>query len=59
MLACHDEVVVECDAEQAVKVKTWMEKAMSDGMNVILNDRAEVHVSVEVEARISESWGGG
>jgi hypothetical protein len=32
---------------------------MLEGMDVVLNGRAEVHVSVEVEALISESWGGG
>jgi len=25
---CHDEKVVECEAEQAADAKAWMEKAM-------------------------------
>jgi len=32
VLFCHDNVVVECDAEQAGDVKAWLEKAMIDGM---------------------------
>ncbi len=31
VLVCHDEVVVECDAEQAADVKAWLEKAMIKG----------------------------
>jgi hypothetical protein len=33
---CHDEVVVECDAEQAEDVKAWLAKTMIEGMNTIL-----------------------
>jgi hypothetical protein len=32
VLVCHDEVVVECCAEQAGEAKIWLEKAMVDGM---------------------------
>jgi DNA polymerase I-like protein with 3'-5' exonuclease and polymerase domains len=59
VLVCHDEIVVECDAEQVEDVSTWLESALAGGMDVILNGRAEVHVPVEVEPRISESWRGG
>ena len=59
VLACHDEVVVECDAERAGEVKTWLEKAMIGGMEVVLNGTNEASVSVEVEARIARSWGEG
>jgi DNA polymerase-1 len=59
VLVCHDEIVVECAAEQAADAKAWLQKAMVEGMDVVLNGRAEVHVSVEVDALISESWGGG
>jgi len=59
VLVAHDEIVVECIAEQAEGVRTWLESAMVEGMDVILNGRTEVHVPIEVEARISESWGGG
>jgi DNA polymerase-1 len=54
---CHDEVVVECDAEHAANAKAWLEKAMIEGMDAILNKRGGVHVPVEVEARIARSWG--
>jgi len=49
----------ECDAEQAMDVKDWLEKAMVEGMNTVLNGTDEVDVPVEVEARIATSWGEG
>src|SRR5688572_14335168 len=59
VLVCHDEVVVECDAEQAADTKAWLQKAMIEGMDAITNGRDEVQVPVEVEARIARSWGEG
>ena len=56
VLVCHDEVVVECTAEQAVDTKAWLEKAMIEGMNAILRSAGDVRVSVEVEDRIARSW---
>jgi DNA polymerase-1 len=58
VLVCHDEVVVECDAEQAADAKAWLEKAMIEGMEAIINGTDEEHVPVEVESRIARSWGG-
>jgi DNA polymerase-1 len=57
VLVCHDEVVVECEAEQAADVRAWLEKAMIEGMEEVLNGTDEVHVPVEVEVRIARSWG--
>jgi DNA polymerase I len=31
VLVCHDEVVVECAAEQAADAKAWLKKAMIEG----------------------------
>jgi len=59
VLVCHDEVVVECDAEQAADVKAWLDRTMIEGMDVVLNGMDEGHVPVEVEARIARSWGEG
>jgi hypothetical protein len=56
VLVCHDEVVVECDAEQADEAKEWLEKAMIEGMAAVINGTDEVNVSVEVEARIARRW---
>jgi len=42
-----------------VDVKFWLERAMIEGMDVVLNDTDEVDVPVEVEARIARSWGEG
>jgi DNA polymerase I-like protein with 3'-5' exonuclease and polymerase domains len=57
VLICHDEVVVECDAEQAADAKAWLEKVMIEGMYDVMNSAGEVCVPVEVEARIARSWG--
>jgi DNA polymerase-1 len=57
VLVCHDEIVVECGAEQAVDAKAWLEKAMIEGMEAVLNGTDEVGVPVEAEARIARSWG--
>src|SRR3712207_2681719 len=59
ILVCHDEVVVECDLEQAADAKAWLKKAMIEGMEAVLNGTDQVDVLVEVEARISTSWGEG
>jgi len=59
VLVCHDEVVVECEAEQAADVEAWLEKAMIEGMKAVLNDTDEAHIPVEVEARIAISCGEG
>jgi DNA polymerase-1 len=59
VLLCHDEVVVECDAKQAVDAQVWLETAMIEGMGAFLNGTEEVDVAVEVEARIARSWGEG
>jgi DNA polymerase I-like protein with 3'-5' exonuclease and polymerase domains len=59
VLVRHDEVVVECETEQAEDVRAWLEKAMIEGIEAIMQGRGEVNVPVEVEARISRSWGDG
>jgi DNA polymerase-1 len=59
VLVCHDEVVVECGAKQVTDAKAWLEGAMIEGMDTVLNSTDEVHVPVEVEARIARSWGEG
>jgi len=59
VLVCHDEVVVECDAEKAADAKVWLEKAMIEGMETVLNGTDEVDVPVEAEARIARGWGDG
>jgi DNA polymerase-1 len=58
-VACvHDEIVVECDEVEAEKAKAWLEKAMIDGMDEVLNS-PEVggpRVPVEVETQIGKTW---
>src|SRR5215217_6092345 len=56
VLVCHDEVVVECDTQQAADAKAWLEKAMIEGMDAVMNGTDEVDIPVEVEARIGRSW---
>jgi DNA polymerase-1 len=55
VLVCHDEIIVQCDTEQAAGTRVWLEKAMIEGMESVLNGMNEVDVPVEVEAWISKS----
>jgi DNA polymerase I-like protein with 3'-5' exonuclease and polymerase domains len=55
--ACHDETVAEVDIDQAEEAKEWLEKAMVEGIEVVLNGTDEVHIAVKLEARIARSWG--
>jgi len=59
VLVCHDEVVVECKAEQATDAKSWLERAMVEGMETVLNNTSTYGVPVEVESRVASSWGEG
>jgi DNA polymerase I len=34
VLVCHDEVVIECDANQAEDIRAWLEMMMIEGMDV-------------------------
>jgi DNA polymerase I-like protein with 3'-5' exonuclease and polymerase domains len=56
ILAVHDEIVVECDADKAEQTKEWLVKAMKDGMDAVVN-ADEPHVPIEVEVTVSETWG--
>jgi len=58
-VACvHDEILVECDEDEAKKVKAWLEKAMIDGMDGVLNGPTVggPRVPVEVETQIGKTW---
>jgi hypothetical protein len=37
ILAVHNESVVECDEKDAEKAEAWLEKAMIDGMDEVVN----------------------
>jgi DNA polymerase-1 len=41
VIVCHDEIVVECDAEQATVAKAWLERAMTEGMDTVLTYAVE------------------
>lgn len=56
ILAVHDELVVECDEEDAEKAKAWLVKAMKDGMDAVVNV-SEPRVPIEVEASVAQTWG--
>jgi DNA polymerase I-like protein with 3'-5' exonuclease and polymerase domains len=59
ILVCHDEALVECDVERAVDAKAWLEKAMIEGVNAVMNSTVTAPISVKVDARIARSWGEG
>jgi hypothetical protein len=56
VIVCHDEVVVKCDAEQAANAKAWVEEAMIEGMDAVLNSASQTNVPVGVESRVASSW---
>jgi DNA polymerase I-like protein with 3'-5' exonuclease and polymerase domains len=53
VIACHDELVVECDADQAESVSAWLRQAVVDGMAPLI-----APAPVVVEVSISRSWAG-
>jgi DNA polymerase I len=53
VLAVHDEVVVEADANQADAVVVWLKKAMVDAMAPLIDP-----VPVEVDVKVGATWGG-
>ena len=42
--------------EWGAQAKGWLEKAMIEGMDTVLNSTEEVCVPVEVEGRLARSW---
>jgi DNA polymerase-1 len=53
VLAVHDEIIIEADADQAEAAAGWLKQAMLDGMSPLLDP-----VPVEVEAKVGRTWGG-
>jgi DNA polymerase-1 len=53
VLAVHDEIVVEADADEADAVAAWLKQAMLDGMAPLIDP-----VPVEVEVAVARTWGG-
>ncbi len=49
----HDEIVVECDRDQAEEARAWVMDAMRSGMETVLH-----RVPAEVEATICSDWSG-
>jgi DNA polymerase-1 len=53
VLCVHDEIVVECDEQDAEEARAWLVTAMQQGMQSFLR-----RVPVEVEAVIVKDWSG-
>jgi DNA polymerase-1 len=51
VLVIHDEIVVECDADQIEAVMAWLRQAMIDGMAPLIHP-----VPVEVEIKVGTTW---
>jgi DNA polymerase-1 len=54
VLAVHDEIVVEADADQADVAATWLKQAMTDAMAPLI-----APVPVEVKAAVGATWASG
>jgi DNA polymerase-1 len=53
VLAVHDEIVIECDADNVENTAAWLKAAMIDGMAPLA-----APVPVEVEVKVALTWGG-
>jgi DNA polymerase-1 len=53
VLAVHDEIVIECDADQADAAARWLKQALLDGMTPLADP-----VPVAVEVAVARTWGG-
>ena len=53
VLAVHDEIVVECDEDEADAAADWLRRAMLDAMAPLIDP-----VPVEVEVKVGKTWGG-
>jgi DNA polymerase-1 len=53
VLFCHDEIVIECDQDQADAATAWLRAAMVDAMGPLITP-----VPCEVEVKIGQTWGG-
>ncbi|HXM54687.1 MAG TPA: bifunctional 3'-5' exonuclease/DNA polymerase [Candidatus Dormibacteraeota bacterium] len=51
ILAVHDEIVLECDRQDAERAREWLERCMREGMGELLK-----RVPVEVEGQIGRDW---
>jgi DNA polymerase-1 len=51
VLVVHDEIVVECDEQEAERAREWLVESMQKGMSEFLR-----HVPVEVEAKVCRDW---
>jgi len=54
VMAVHDEIVVEADADRAAEAEVWLKSAMIDAMAPLADQ-----VPVEVECSVGTTWGGG
>jgi DNA polymerase-1 len=53
VLVVHDEIVIECDDDQAEAAGDWLKAAMIDGMEPLI-----APVSVGVDVKVGRTWGG-
>ncbi len=53
VLVVHDEIVVECGADQVEAVKDWLTRAMVEAMTPMIDP-----VPVEVEVKVGRTWAG-
>jgi DNA polymerase I-like protein with 3'-5' exonuclease and polymerase domains len=52
LAAVHDEVVVECDQDQAQAVAEWLKRAMIDAMAPLIDP-----IPCEIEVKVGPTWG--
>jgi DNA polymerase I len=55
IIAAHDEIVYECDEDEAPEVLVWVEETMTEAMDQVVNAEGPA-VPIEVEGAVSRSW---
>ena len=54
-IACHDEIVYECDEGEGPAVQEWLEEVMVEAMNDVVNSTGP-EVPIQVEGGVSKAW---
>jgi DNA polymerase I-like protein with 3'-5' exonuclease and polymerase domains len=61
VIACHDELLIECPYDQGEEMARFVEKVMVAGMGEVVNPGLYAEhpdrVPIEVDVKILKSWG--
>jgi DNA polymerase I-like protein with 3'-5' exonuclease and polymerase domains len=55
IITAHDEIVYECDEDEAEAVRLWVHGVMVEAMDIVVNAE-EPKVKIEVESKVRPVW---